>query len=91
MDELLKDVLGAMGADLAAKNASTANLTYDQICKTLKFYCGWNPKTEQGIKSQIIEGLPSLTNVSVQIIDRGMNCIVRFTMPDGTRKTFRYC
>ena len=86
-----RELVERMASEMDAANASVTNLTYDQICQTLKFYCGFNPKTADGIKSRIANGLPSLKNVSVQMTKGGLNPIVRFTMPDGTQKTFRYC
>lgn len=86
----MKDMLEKVVSEMDATNASVTNLTYNQICLTLKFYCGFNPKTAEGIKSRIANGLPSLKNVSVQMTQGGLNPIIRFTMPDGTQKTFRY-
>lgn len=62
----IKDFLKAeqFALDFTAKKAE--NLTYEQVCKNLKFYCGWNPKTEDGIKSQIDSGLPQLKDVKVK-------------------------
>ena len=87
----VRDMLERVVSEMDASNASVTNLTYDQVCRTLKFYCGFNPKTAEGIKSRIANGLPSLKNVSVQMTQGGLNPIVRFTMTDGTQRTFRYC
>ncbi|MES3005282.1 MAG: hypothetical protein V4690_04260 [Patescibacteria group bacterium] len=86
-----REVLEKIEFAIKTRNAAVANLSYEEICYLLKFYCGFNPKTAEGIKSRIADGLPSLKDVSVQITDGGLNPTVRFTMPDGQRKTFRYC
>ena len=66
----------------------TNELTYEQICKNLKFYCGWNPKTEAGIAQQIATGLPQLKNVKVKV--RGLHVKITFGMPNGAPKKYEY-
>ncbi len=84
INEFLKAEQSAL--DAAAK--TTENLTYEQVCRNLKFYCGWNPKTENGIKAQITAGLPQLKNVEVKV--RGFFVKITFEMPDGARKKYEY-
>lgn len=72
---------------------SQNSITYEQVCENLKFYCGWNPKTEEGIKAKIDSGLSQLKNVKVRVEKRGVKMEkveITFTMPDETPKKYVY-
>jgi hypothetical protein len=62
------------------KNRPTPVLSYWDVCNTLKFYCGFNPKKEEDVEPMIAKGLPTLTNVSVKVKHPGY-VTVRFDMP----------
>lgn len=67
----------------------TEIITYEQVCKNLKFYCGWNPKVARNITEMIASGLPQLKDVFVKV--RGyFNVKITFTMPDGEQKNYEY-
>jgi len=85
------DVVEKIAFAIKTRNAAVANFSYDEICYMLGFYCDLNPKTAEDIKSRIANGLPTLEDVSVEITEDGLNPTVRFTMPDGQRKTFCCC
>ena len=68
--------------------AATTDITYEQVYNNLKFYCGWNPIKEDIIKGQIASGLPQLNNVEVKV--RGSQVIIKFSMPDGTPKEYKF-
>ncbi|MEW6617372.1 MAG: hypothetical protein AB1333_03050 [Patescibacteria group bacterium] len=88
MGTTVLDILKAeqTALDIAAQKI---DLTYEQVCGNLKFYCGWNPKTEEGIKEQITSGLPQLKDVKVKVWGF-FHVKITFTMPDGTRRKYEY-
>ena len=73
--------------DTSAK-MNNNDITYEQVCQNLKFYCGFNPKTDDRIQALIKGGLPMLKNVEVKA--RGLHVKIKFTMPDGTAKKYEY-
>ncbi len=89
----MNDVKDFLKAEETALNVSAEmageNLTYEQVCRNLKFYCGFNPKTEDDIKKMIASGLPQLKNVKVKVWGF-FNVKVRFSMPDGTPRKYEY-
>lgn len=83
------DFLKAMEAKLAINNKSAEKLTYEQVCMSLRSYCGWNPKTRSNIESKISTGLPDLTNVSVRV-EGERKVTIKFCMPNGDRMKYNY-
>lgn len=82
------DILKMQQTILNVDAQTSPELTYEQVCRNLKFYCGWNPKTKEGIEAQITSGLPQLKNVEVKV--KGFFVKVTFSMPDGSSKKYEY-
>ena len=82
-------ILGGMQSLLTTQAKAAPILTYERVCSSLKFCCGFNPKTVEGIKEMVNKDFPSLTDVSVRIED-GYYVSIFFRMPWGERKRFFY-